>query len=67
MLSLPQLCSGKPSNQHPEQVDIDGEQNRLPVIQEEVVSDLLCHLDTHKSRAGLESPEGTEGAGGKAC
>ncbi|PKU27535.1 hypothetical protein llap_22160 [Limosa lapponica baueri] len=27
----------------------DGEQNNLPIIQEEVVHDLLLHLDTHKS------------------
>ncbi|KAJ7407664.1 hypothetical protein BTVI_62456 [Pitangus sulphuratus] len=36
-------------NWPPELVDRDGEHNRLPVIQEEVVSDLLNHLDTHKS------------------
>lgn len=28
---------------------MDWEQNRLPAIQEEVVTNLLCHLDTHKS------------------
>ncbi|KFM05954.1 hypothetical protein AS27_08940, partial [Aptenodytes forsteri] len=27
----------------------DGEQDEPPVIQEEAVNDLLCHLDTHKS------------------
>jgi len=25
------------------------EQNKPPIIQEEAVNDLLCHLDTHKS------------------
>ncbi|PKU46175.1 rna-directed dna polymerase from mobile element jockey-like [Limosa lapponica baueri] len=29
--------------------DKDGEQNNPPIIQEEVVNDLLMHLDTHKS------------------
>ncbi|PKU42802.1 rna-directed dna polymerase from mobile element jockey-like [Limosa lapponica baueri] len=29
--------------------DKDGEQNNTPLIQEEVVNDLLMHLDTHKS------------------
>lgn len=32
-----------------ELVDWDGKQNGLPVIQEEAVSDLLSHLDAHKS------------------
>jgi len=27
----------------------DGEENKPPIIQKEVVNDLLCHLDTHKS------------------
>jgi len=27
----------------------DGEQNKPPIIQEEAVNDLLCHLDTHRS------------------
>lgn len=36
-------------NQPPELKDRDRKQNRLPVIQEEVVSDLLSHLGTHKS------------------
>ncbi|KAK4817961.1 hypothetical protein QYF61_003481 [Mycteria americana] len=35
--------------QPPEQEDRGGEQNKPPIIQEEAVSDLLCHLDTHKS------------------
>jgi len=29
--------------------DRDGDQNKPPIIQEEAVNDLLCHLDTHKS------------------
>jgi len=29
--------------------DRDGEQNKPPIIQEEAVNDLLCHLDTYKS------------------
>jgi len=29
--------------------DRDGKQNKPPIIQEEVVNDLLGHLDTHKS------------------
>ncbi|KAJ7402029.1 RNA-directed DNA polymerase from mobile element jockey [Pitangus sulphuratus] len=36
-------------SQSPELVDRDGEQSRPPKIQEEVVSDLLCHLETQKS------------------
>ncbi|KAK4808570.1 LOW QUALITY PROTEIN: hypothetical protein QYF61_009873 [Mycteria americana] len=35
--------------QPPELEDRDGEQNKHPIIQEEAVNDLLCHLDTHKS------------------
>ncbi|KAK4823321.1 hypothetical protein QYF61_000923 [Mycteria americana] len=35
--------------QPPELEDRDGEQNKPPIIQEEAVSDLLHHLDTHKS------------------
>ncbi|KAK4824311.1 hypothetical protein QYF61_013056 [Mycteria americana] len=35
--------------QTPELEDRDGEQNKPPIIQEEAVNDLLCHLDTHKS------------------
>jgi len=29
--------------------DRDAEQNKPPIIQEEAVHDLLCHLDTYKS------------------
>jgi len=29
--------------------DRDGEKNKPPMIQEEAVNDLLCHLDIHKS------------------
>jgi len=29
--------------------DRDGEQSKPPIIQEEAVNNLLCHLDTHKS------------------
>jgi len=29
--------------------DREGEQNKPPIIQEEAVNDLLCHLDTYKS------------------
>jgi len=29
--------------------DRDGEQNKTPIIQEEAVNDLLCHLDAYKS------------------
>ncbi|KAJ7413047.1 hypothetical protein BTVI_44296 [Pitangus sulphuratus] len=36
-------------NRPPELIDRDREQNRPPAIQEEAVSDLLSHLDTHKS------------------
>ncbi|KAK4819943.1 hypothetical protein QYF61_015843 [Mycteria americana] len=35
--------------QPPELEDRDGDQNGAPIIQEEMVSDLLQHLDTHKS------------------
>ncbi|KAK4830010.1 hypothetical protein QYF61_008273 [Mycteria americana] len=35
--------------QPPELDDRDREQNKPPIIQEEAVNDLLCHLDTHKS------------------
>ncbi|KAK4818051.1 LOW QUALITY PROTEIN: hypothetical protein QYF61_004578 [Mycteria americana] len=35
--------------QPPELEDRNGEQNELPIIQEEAVNDLLHHLDTHKS------------------
>jgi len=29
--------------------DREGEQNKPPIIQEEAVNNLLCHLDTYKS------------------
>ena len=35
--------------QPPELEDREGEQNEAPIIQGEMVSDLLHHLDTHKS------------------
>ncbi|GAB0180201.1 hypothetical protein GRJ2_000485400 [Grus japonensis] len=35
--------------QPPQLEDRDGEQNEAPIIQGEMVSDLLHHLDTHKS------------------
>ncbi|KAK4821915.1 hypothetical protein QYF61_004918 [Mycteria americana] len=35
--------------QPPKLEDRDGEQNKLPIIQEEAVNNLLRHLDTHKS------------------
>ncbi|KAK4825821.1 hypothetical protein QYF61_002944 [Mycteria americana] len=40
-------CS--PGTQPPEREDRDGEQNEAPIIQGQMVSDLLHHLDTHKS------------------
>ncbi|GAB0208346.1 mitochondrial enolase superfamily member 1 [Grus japonensis] len=40
-------CS--PGTQPPELEDRDGEQNEAPIIQGEVVRELLHHLDTHKS------------------
>ncbi|KAK4821235.1 hypothetical protein QYF61_016534 [Mycteria americana] len=40
-------CS--PGTQPPELEDKDGDQNEAPIIQGEMVSDLLHHLDTHKS------------------
>jgi len=33
----------------------DGEQNKPPIIQEEAVNDLLCHLNTYKS-VGSDDP-----------
>ncbi|KFQ19671.1 hypothetical protein N332_09270, partial [Mesitornis unicolor] len=35
--------------QSPEQKDRDGKHSEAPIIHEEMVSDLLHHLDTHKS------------------
>jgi len=36
-------------SQPPVLEDREGEQNKPPIIQEEAVNDLLCHLDTYKS------------------
>ena len=52
--------------QPPELEDRDGEQNEAPIIQGEMVSDLLHHLDTQVYGAGWDPPKGTEGAGGSA-
>jgi len=38
-------------SQPPVLEDKEGEQNKPPIIQEEAVNDLLCHLDTYKSMA----------------
>ena len=43
--------------QPPELEDRGGEQNEAPIIQGEMASDLLHHLDTHKSM-GPGSPSG---------
>jgi len=40
-------CS--PDTQPPEQEDRDGEQKETPKIQGEMVSDMLHHIDTHRS------------------
>jgi len=45
--------SYSPDTQPPEQEDRDREQKKTPKIQGEVVSDLLCHTDTHRS-VGLD-------------
>jgi len=52
--------------QPPELKDRDSEQNEAPIIQGEMVTDLLHYLDTHKSGAGWDSTKGTEGARGSA-
>lgn len=53
--------------QLPELADRDGEQNAAPIIQGETVSNLLHHLDTHKSMGvRQDSSRGTEEAGGSA-
>lgn len=54
-------------NQAPELEDRDGEKNEAPTIQEVMVSNLLYHLDTHRS-VGVRwfSSRGTEEAGGSA-
>lgn len=50
--------------QPPEVEDRSREQNEVPTWQEEVVSELLCCLDTHKSREMPSFPHtATEGAG----
>ncbi|KAK4830434.1 hypothetical protein QYF61_011142 [Mycteria americana] len=41
--------SWSPGTEPPELEDRDGEQNEAPIIQGEMVSDLLHHLETHKS------------------
>lgn len=41
--------SYSPRTKPPEPEDRDGEQNKVPIIQEERVSDLLHHLDRQKS------------------
>jgi len=38
------------STQSPVLEDREGERNRTPIIKEEAVKDLLCHLDTYKSK-----------------
>jgi len=40
-------------SQPPELEDRNGEENKPPIIQEEALNDLLCHLDTYKS-VGLD-------------
>ncbi|KAK4810744.1 hypothetical protein QYF61_007718 [Mycteria americana] len=45
VVDAPSLETLKP----PELEDGDGEQNEAPIVQGEMVSDLLHHLDTHKS------------------
>jgi len=52
MPSLPQPLPVRPVvlwTPSPEQEDRDGEQKEIPRIQGEMVSDLLHHLDRHKS------------------
>ena len=44
--------------QPPELEDGDGEQNEALIIQGEMVSDLLHHLDTHKSMGQMGSTQG---------
>ncbi|KAK4826056.1 hypothetical protein QYF61_004171 [Mycteria americana] len=61
------VCNSKtscsPGTQPPELEDRDGEHDEAPIIQGEMVSDLLHHLDTHIDGAGWDPPKGTEGAG----
>jgi len=52
MPSLPQYLSQAgcfQGSQPPVLEDRDEEQNKPPIIQEEAVNNLLCHLDTYKS------------------
>lgn len=44
----------------------DREQNEAPIIQGEMVSDLLCHLDPWVHGARWKPPKSAEGAGGGA-
>jgi len=47
--------------------DRDGDQNKPPIIQEEAVNDLLCHLDAYKSVGpDVIHPNSAEGSGGEA-
>jgi len=43
------VFNSSPDTQPPEQEDRDGEQKETPRIQGEMVSDLLHHIDMHKS------------------
>lgn len=54
-------------NQPPELVDRDREKNRPHAIHEEAFSDLLCHVNTHKSVGQVGFTWGSEEAGGRAC
>ncbi|KAK4832384.1 hypothetical protein QYF61_022239 [Mycteria americana] len=47
--------------QPPELENRDREQNKPPIIQEEAVNDLLCHVDTHKAMGLVTSgvPQGS--------
>ena len=44
--------------QPPELEDRDGEQNEASMIQGEMVTDLLHHVETHKSMGGMGSTQG---------
>jgi len=51
-------------SQPPVLEDREGEQNKPPIIQEEAVNDLLCHLDTDKpQRSRWDPPKSAEGTG----
>jgi len=43
------LTSYPEGSQPPLLEDTEGEKNKPPIIQEEAVNELLCHLDTYKS------------------